>query len=50
MEKRRTYTAEFKPQIVLDLLTERKTLAEICREHHLASSVVCRWRDQLTTM
>jgi len=46
MGKRRAYTPAFKAQAVLDLLTERQSLAEVCRERDLASSVVCRWRDQ----
>jgi transposase len=46
MVKRRTFTPEFKLQVVLDLLSARKSNAEICREHGLASPVVTAWKEQ----
>ncbi len=44
MAKYRTFTPEFKAQIVLAILSGAKSQAEICREHHLKDSVVIRWK------
>lgn len=44
MKKRRAFTAEFKAQIVLEILTGAKTQAESCREHGLKPDLVARWR------
>ena len=46
MPKQRTFTAKFKAQVVLDLLTEAKTMAQICREHNLKDQVVRRWKSE----
>jgi transposase-like protein len=42
---RRTFTAEFKAQVVLDLISGRHTQAELCREHQLSPSLLALWRD-----
>jgi transposase-like protein len=44
MTHRRKFTAEFKAQVVLELLAGAKTSAELCREHQLASSVLTDWK------
>jgi transposase len=44
MTHRRTFTAEFKAQVVLALLAGAKTSAELCREHRIASSVLADWQ------
>lgn len=46
MPKRRTFTPQFKSQVVLDLLTGRKSLAQVCREHALKDQVVTRWKAE----
>ena len=46
MVKYRTFTPEFKTQIVLAILSGAKSQAELCREHHLKDSVVARWRQE----
>jgi transposase-like protein len=46
MAKYRTFTPEFKAQVVLELLTGAKSAAELCREHHLKDSVVYRWKQE----
>ena len=46
MPTQRTFTAKFKAQVVLDLITEAKTMAEICREHNLKDPVVRRWKSE----
>jgi transposase len=46
MAKRRTFTPEFKAQVVLEDLTGVKDKAEICREHRLRPQVFARWRKE----
>lgn len=46
MSKRRTFTPEFKTQVILEELTGAKDQAEICREHRLRSQVFSRWRKE----
>jgi transposase-like protein len=46
MSKRRTFTPEFKAQVVLEELTGVKDKAEICREHQLRSQVFTRWKTE----
>jgi transposase len=42
--KRRTFAAEFKAQVVIELLTGRQSSAELCREHQLSSSLLALWK------
>jgi transposase len=44
MAQRRRFTAKFKTQVILDLLTGRRSIAQICRKHDLKEQVVTRWR------
>jgi transposase len=44
MAHRRQFTAEFKAQVVLELLSGAKSSAELCREHQIASSVLADWK------
>ena len=46
MAKRRTFSPEFKVQVVLEALSGAKTNAQICREYQLASTVVSAWKEQ----
>jgi transposase len=46
MSKRRTFTPEFKAQVVLEELTGIKDKADICREYQLRSQVFSRWREE----
>ena len=39
-------TKEEKARIVLEVLSNTATLAEICRKYNVASSAVYKWRDQ----
>lgn len=43
---RRTFSREFKLEIVQQLATGEKRPAQLCREHNLAPSLVQRWRTQ----
>ena len=44
MSSRRRFTPQFKAQVVLDVLTGTKSVAEVCREHSLKDSLVMRWK------
>lgn len=46
MNKRRKFTPEFKSQIVLQLLSGEKSMAELCREHQLTAQMVGNWKQQ----
>ncbi|HZX44245.1 MAG TPA: transposase [Candidatus Nanoarchaeia archaeon] len=45
MTTRRRFDREFKLQIIRE--AEQKPMAELCREHNLNSTVVCRWKKEL---
>jgi transposase len=45
-KKRRSFTPEFKFQIVLELLTGEKSAAQLCREHRISETSLSRWRQQ----
>lgn len=44
---RRTFTAEFKAKVVLDLLAGTTTPAEVCRRHQLGPSLLALWKATL---
>ena len=44
---RRTFTAEFKAKVVLDLLAGTTTQAEVCRKHQLSPSLLALWKATL---
>jgi transposase len=46
MSKRRKFTPQFKSQVVLQLLSGEKSMAELCREHQLTAQMVGNWRQQ----
>ena len=46
MSKRRTFTPEFKAQVVLEILSGAKTTAEVCREHDLSPQLVNHWKAE----
>lgn len=46
MSKRRKFTPEFKSQVVLQLLSGEKSMAELCREHQLTSQMIGNWKQQ----
>jgi transposase-like protein len=43
---RREFTATFKAQVVLDLITGKKTAAELSREHGVKDNLIYNWRAQ----
>ena len=44
-KKYRTFSAEFKVEIVLSLLSGQKSPAQICREHELSPTLLNNWRE-----
>lgn len=46
MSKSRTFTPEFKSQVVLQVLTGTKSAAQVCREYNLKDSMFYRWKDE----
>ncbi len=46
LARRRSFTARFKTQVVLDLLTGKKSMAHICRDYALKEQVVYRWKAE----
>lgn len=45
-KQRRSFTPEFKAEVVLQYLAGQKSVAEICREHRLKDSLFYRWKDE----
>jgi transposase-like protein len=45
-KQRRTFSAEFKLETVLEVLRGEKPITQICRERDLAESVVHKWRGE----
>ena len=46
MVKHRQYTPEYKARIVLEILTEGKSLSQASREHGIKDSVLSRWKKE----
>jgi transposase-like protein len=46
MSRYREFSAEFKVQVVLELLTNARSASEICRQHQLKDSLLYRWKQQ----
>lgn len=49
MRTRRAFTAEFKAQRVLEVVSGRKTAAAVCREYQLKPDLLTRWKADLVT-
>jgi transposase-like protein len=43
---KKSYTATFKAQVVLELLKETKTITQLATEHGVHPNVLRAWRDQ----
>jgi transposase-like protein len=46
MKKQTTFTAEFKRQVVEELVSGISRPAQICRRHNISSSLLYRWKRQ----
>ena len=44
--RQRRWTAEEKLAIVMEGLKEKRSVAEICREHKISQTLYYRWRDK----
>jgi transposase-like protein len=44
---RRIFTPELKAQVALEVLTGKKSVAQVCRERNLKDTLVARWRAEL---
>src|SRR5262245_50193039 len=45
-KERRTYSAQFKLETVLEGIRGEKSIAQICRERGIKDSLYYKWRDQ----
>ena len=46
MVQRRKFTPEFKAQVVLEMLTEHKSAAQLSRDYGIKDSVISRWKQE----
>ncbi len=46
MPRYRTFTPEFKIQVVLQLLSKEKTPSQLCQEHKIADALLYRWKQE----
>ena len=46
MSKRRKFSPQFKSQVVLQLLSGERSMAELCREHQLTAQMIGNWKQQ----
>ena len=44
--KRRTFTPEFKTEVVLEALRGETSEAELCRRHNLSEDQISKWKQQ----
>lgn len=45
-KKRRSFSAEFKTNVVLELIAGKKSLAEASREYNIKDTVLSRWKQE----
>jgi transposase-like protein len=43
--RRRSFTPQFKAQVVLEVLAGLKSRAEVARQHKLKPELIARWKD-----
>jgi transposase-like protein len=46
MRNRRTFSAEFKARVVLEVVSGAKSAAEVCREHQIKPQLFASWKAQ----
>lgn len=49
MTTRRSFTAEYKAKVVLDLISGAKSLAQASREYGIKDTVLSRWKQEFLT-
>ncbi len=47
MAKRRTFTPEFKAEVVIEALCGQTSKAELCRKHNISDVQLSKWKRQL---
>ena len=47
MAKRRSFTSEFKAEVVIEALSGQSSQAELCRKHNLSEEQLSKWKRQL---
>ncbi len=47
--QRRSFSAEFKARVVLEVLTGQKTAAQVCRDQQLKPDLLSRWKAEFVT-
>ncbi len=45
--KRRTFTSEFKAEVVIEALCGQTSQAELCRKHNISDEQLSKWKPQL---
>lgn len=45
MRKRRNFSAEFKTEVILQVLSGEKSQAELCREHQITGQLLNSWKQ-----
>jgi transposase-like protein len=45
-KRRRSFSAEFKAQVVLELISGKKSLMEASREYNIKDTVLSRWKQE----
>ena len=45
--KRRTFTPEFKAEVVLEALSGESSQAELCQRHNISENQLSKWKRQL---
>ena len=46
MNKRRNFSSKFKTKVVLESLTEQKTLSELAQKHKLHLNQISKWKQE----
>ena len=46
MNKRRNFSSKFKTKVVLEVLSERKTLSELAQKHGLHPNQISKWKQE----
>ena len=47
MAKRRSFTPQFKAEVVIEALMGQNSQAELCRKHNLSDDQLSKWKHQL---
>ena len=47
MGKHRSFTPEFKAQVVLEVISGSRSTAEVCRQHELKPQLLSTWKAEL---